>query len=442
MESEIFNETKVSKAYMRLSIPLVLSMVVTLIYNLADTFFVAQTNNTDIVAGVSLGMPIFTLLMALGNIFGQGGSSLISRLLGQQEKAGARRVASFCFYVTIIAGVMIAAVMLAFRVPVLHIIGANAETFSHASDYYIWLAIGAPVIMLSFIHSNLLRSEGLSKESIAGTIAGALVNIVLDPILISALGWGASGAAIATVTGYLCADIFFMIIVAKKSKILSMKPSEMKISSAHIRQILGIGIPAAIVNLMQSVSVVLMNQFLLPFGNDKIAAMGIVLKVNMIASLLLTGFAFGGQPLFGYYYGAGDKKRLSSLFRFCVRFISIIAIALTAAIFVSAPFLMRCFMEDAGIVSDGTVMLRWQVITMLFVGIIRLFTIIFQSMGNAVGSFILSISRQGLIFLVVLVVAYHMAGYMGIIVSQAIADILTACVAGILFYKQLYKEFR
>lgn len=442
MESEIFNETKVSKAYMRLSIPLVFSMVVTLIYNLADTFFVAQTNNTDIVAGVSLGMPIFTLLMALGNIFGQGGSSLISRLLGQQEKAGARRVASFCFYVTIIAGVMIAAVMLAFRVPVLHIIGANAETFSHASDYYIWLAIGAPVIMLSFIHSNLLRSEGLSKESIAGTIAGALVNIVLDPILISALGWGASGAAIATVTGYLCADIFFMIIVAKKSKILSMKPSEMKISSAHIRQILGIGIPAAIVNLMQSVSVVLMNQFLLPFGNDKIAAMGIVLKVNMIASLLLTGFAFGGQPLFGYYYGAGDKKRLSGLFRFCVRFISIIAIALTAAIFVSAPFLMRCFMEDAGIVSDGTVMLRWQVITMLFVGIIRLFTIIFQSMGNAVGSFILSISRQGLIFLVVLVVAYHMAGYMGIIVSQAIADILTACVAGILFYKQLYKEFR
>ena len=442
MENDIFQEQKVSKAYIHLAMPVVLGLVVTLIYNLADTFFVAQTNDTNIVAGVSLGMPIFTLLMALGNIFGQGGASLISRLLGQKEEKSARHVSSFCFYVTLISGVVIAALMLVFRVPILHIIGASEETFAHASAYYVYLVIGAPILMLSFIHSNLLRSEGMSKESMTGTILGAIINIVLDPIFISILGWGASGAAIATVIGYAGADIFYAVIVVRKSKLLSMNPAEMRVSGEHIGQIFGIGIPSAITNLMQSVSVVLMNQFLLPFGNDKIAAMGIVLKVNMIALLLLTGFAFGGQPLFGYYYGSGNKKRLSELFRFCIRFISAIAIVLTAFVYLSAPLLMKGFINNPEIIQEGTVMLRWQVITMLFVGIILLVTIVFQSMGKIVGSFVLSISRQGVIFLLVLVIAYHTAGYTGIIVSQAIADLVTACIAVILFYKQLYKEFR
>lgn len=441
MENEIFKETKISKAYIRLSLPLVFSMTVTLIYNLADTFFVARTNDTNIVAGVSLGMPIFMFLMALGNIFGQGGASLISRLFGQKDEQGVRRVSSFCSYITIFLGLIIAAVMLIFRTPLLYVIGASAETFTHASDYYTYLAIGAPALMFSFIHSNFLRSEGMSKESMTGTVLGTVVNIILDPIFISALGWGAKGAAIATVIGYAVADVFFIYIVAKKSRILSMNPKEIRIPAQYIGQIFGIGIPAAISNLMQSASIVLVNQFLLPFGNEKIAAMGIVIRVNMIAVLLLTGFAFGGQPLFGYYYGSNDKKRLSELLGFCLRFISIIAAILTAVIFMAAPLLIRCFMNKESIVRDGTVMLRWQVITMVFVGIVLLMTIIFQSTGKVAGSFILSVSRQGVIFLIVLVIAYNTAGYTGIILSQAVADLLTAGIALLLFKSQLSKEF-
>lgn len=218
MDSKIFNDEKVSRAYIKLSLPLVFSMVITLIYNLSDTFFVAQTNDTNIVAGVSLGMPLFILLMAVGNIFGQGGASLISRLLGRKDETSVRQVSSFCFYITIITGLIITLLMLIFRIPLLYIIGANEETFFHASNYYFYLAIGAPAIMLSFIHSNLLRSEGMSKESMAGIIIGALVNIILDPIFISYFGWGAGGAAIATVIGYIFTDIFFIFIVLKKVK--------------------------------------------------------------------------------------------------------------------------------------------------------------------------------------------------------------------------------
>lgn len=442
MENTIFNDPKVPRAYIRISMPLVMSMVVSLIYNLADTYFVARTGDTNIVAGVSLGMPIFTVLMALGNIFAQGGASLLSRMLGSKDIEGVRHVSVFCFYVTILVGIVMAALMFLFRVPVLYFIGADSDTFVHASGYYTWLAAGAPFIMLSFIHSNLLRSEGLSRESMIGSMIGTVVNIILDPIFISTLGLGAAGAAIATVIGYICVDVFYIIIVVKKSRILTVNIGKIRISGESVIQIFGVGIPAAIVNIMQSLSVALMNQFLLDYGNDKIAAMGIAMKVSMIVLLLLTGFAFGGQPLFGYYYGAKDKARLSELFRFCIRFMSVLALILTVLIFAAAPFFLRCFMDDDSIVSAGTAMLRWQVVTMVFVGIILLMSIVFQSFGKIGGSFILSICRQGVIFIIVLFIAGRMAGYTGILASQAVSDAVTVVIAAVLFRVQLAKEFK
>ncbi len=441
MEKAVFNETKVSKAYLRLAIPLVFSMAVGLIYNLADTFFVAQTNDTNVVAGVSLGMPLFTALMAIGNVYAQGGSSLISRLLGKEDLQGVRHVSSFCFYGAIFTGAIIGIVLLVFRVPLLYVLGANEQTYRHASDYFLYLAIGAPVIVLTFIHSNLLRAEGMSKESMLGNVVGSLVNIVLDPIFISVLGWNAAGAALATVIGNLCTDLFFLAVVLKKSKILSVSLREVKIPLEHVGQILGIGVPAAIVNLMSSASSVVINQFLLPFGNEKIAAMGIAMKVSMIVLLLITGLAFGGQPLFGYYYGSGDRKRLSQLLSFCLKFISAVALGLSALVFVAAPLLMRSFMDNDAIVQAGTVMLRWQVSSMVFVGMVLLFTIIFQSSGKVLGSFLLSISRQGVVFLVVILIAYNLLGYYGVVMSQAIADLITAIFAATLFMKQLYREY-
>lgn len=441
-KANVFESRDIPRSYLTLAIPVVLSMVVTLIYNLADTFFVARTNSTVLVAGVSLGAPVFTALMAIGNIFGQGGSVLISRLIGQNDTDNAERTSSFCFYITFFLGIIIAFLMLLFRIPILGILGADSETFKYASDYYIPLAIGAPFIMLSFIHSNLLRSEGLSKESMIGTAGGAIVNIILDPIMISGLGWGASGTAIATVIGYIFSDAVFLVMVKRKSRILSVSIRKLKLSSSFIRQIVGIGIPAAIANMMQSFTAVMTNQHLLPYGNDKIAAMGIVLKVSMIALLILTGLAFGGQPLYGYYFGRGDKKRLSELFRFTLVFILSVAVVLTVLIIVLSPFLMGIFMDAENIIKDGTFMLRAQVITMPLVALVLLFTIIFQSAGKVVGSFVLSISRQGVIFFIVLIISNIVAGYIGVVAAQAVSDIITALIAVILFRVQLSGTFR
>lgn len=427
---ESFFDTKhLYRSYFKMALPVVLGLAVTLVYNLADTFFIAQTNDTNLIAGVSLCAPVFTTLMAFGNIYGQGGSSLISRMLGQNNLDGTARISAFSFYIAIATGAVLAVVMTLFRSPLLTLLGASAETLDYAQSYYTVLTLCAPIIVLSFIHSNLVRCEGLANESMIGTILGAVVNIILDPILISGLGMGALGAAVATVIGYLCSVMYFLLVLRKKSHCLSVKLSQCHVRADELRQILGVGITAALSNLMQSLTVIVINQFLLAYGNDKIAAMGIVLKVNMIAQLILTGFAFGGVPMYGYLYGAKQQDTLKKLLRFCLLFLCGLSLALTAFLCLSATPLMRLFVQDSALVATGAEMLRWQAATAVFAGIVLLLTVLFQATGKIVPAFLLSISRQGIVFIVMLVVCVRLFAYNGVIMAQAVADVLSAILA-------------
>lgn len=424
-----FDTKHLYRSYFKMALPVVLGLVVTLIYNLADTYFIAQTNNTDLIAGVSLCSPVFTALMAFGNIYGQGGSSLISRMLGEENTDGVKRVSSFCFYIAMVTGVVLAVVMSVFNKPILTLLGANADTLPHAFDYYIVLVICAPIMVLSFIHSSLVRCEGMSTESMIGTVIGAVINIILDPILISVVGMGAMGAAVATVIGYLCSVLYFLWLLRKKSRCLSVNPAQCRVGGDELRQILGVGVTAALSNLMQSLCVIVMNQFLLPYGNDKIAAMGIVLKINMIAQLVLTGFAFGGVPLFGYLYGADKRSDMKKLVRFCIGFLSALSLALTAILCLFAVPLMTVFLKDAAMIASGAEMLRWQAASTVFAGIVLLLTVLFQATGKVAPSFVLSISRQGVVFVAALLICVKLFAYNGVLMGQAAADVVSAIIA-------------
>ena len=428
-EQQVFDLDNLPRTYFKQALPVVLGMVVTLIYNLADTFFIAQTGDTALVAGVSLCGPVFTALMAFGNIYGQGGSSLISRLLGRQDADGVRRVSAFCFYVAILTGFVLAVPMLLFRGPLLSLIGADAGTLPHAAQYFSILAAGAPFIILSFIHSNLLRCEGMATESMFGTAGGAVLNIILDPILISVLHWGAAGAAIATVLGYVFSDVFLLIVLKKRSRHLSVDVRSCRVSGGELQQIMGVGVTAAITNLMQSLSMVIMNQFLLRYGSDKIAAMGIVLKINMVPQLILAGFAFGGVPLFGFIYGAQDRGRLKQLIRFCLTFLCGLSFAISAVLFAAAPLLVRGFIDVESIVRDGSAMLRWQAAGNVFAAVVLVLTCLFQATGKMLPAFLLSISRQGVLFIAVLFIAVQVAQYGGLLAAQAAADLLSMVLA-------------
>lgn len=430
--NSLFDTKHLYRSYFQMAFPVVLGLVVTLVYNLADTFFIAQTNDTNLIAGVSLCTPVFTALMAFGNIYGQGGSSLVSRMLGQQDLHGVKRVSSFCFYIALATGVVLALVMSLLHRPLLTLLGANAETMPYALDYYMVLVLCAPIIVLSFIHSSLVRCEGMSTESMVGTVIGAVINIILDPILISGAKLGAMGAAIATVIGYLCSVLYFLWLLHKKSRRLSVAPSLCKVTGEELRQILGVGITAALSNLMQSLCVIVTNQFLLPYGNDKIAAMGIVLKVNMIAQLVLTGFAFGGVPLFGYLYGARQQQEMKKLIRFCLGFLTALSLILTAVLCLCARPLMGVFLGDASMISAGAQMLRWQAVTTIFAGIVLLLTVLFQATGKVVPAFILSISRQGVVFIAATLVCVRLFAYQGVLMGQAAADVVSAVIAIVL----------
>lgn len=435
MQQNMFDTQHLKKTYFQMATPVVLGMLVTLIYNLADTFFIAQTGNTPLVAGVSICSPIFTALMAFGNIYGQGGSSVISRLLGQNKLEPVKRISSFCFYIAIATGIGLAVLMLGFRTPLLSLLGAKEDTWRYADQYYTTLVIGAPIVILSFIHSNLVRCEGLAKESMMGSVFGTVINIILDPIFISVAGLGALGAAIATVLGYLCTDLFFLFLLHKKNSCLSVSFSQCRVTKSELQQILGIGLAAALTNLMQSITIILLNHSLLSYGSDKIASMGIVLKINMIAQLLLTGFAFGGVPLFGYLYGGGKKDKMNELLRFCLLFLCGLSLLFTVILFVGAPAIISVFMKDAQIIAAGTPMLRWQVIGTVFAAIVLLMTVVFQATGKVFPSFVMSLSRQGIIFIILLLLMRNFLGYNGILASQAAADFLSAILAIGLYWK-------
>lgn len=233
-------KSPVPKAYLTLALPVVLSMLVSLIYNMVDTFFIAKTGNTDLIAGVSLCAPIFTMLIAIGDIFGLGGSSAISRLFGKKQYRDVKRMSAFCYYAALAAGVVIALILIVFQTPVVRMLGADADTIEYAKSYYFYIALGAPFIILSFTPSNQLRAEGLAKESMIGTMLGSVVNIILDPLFIFTFGFGAAGAAIATVIGNICADIYFTWILLRKTKYLSAVPAGCMLSGTEIGQIMAI----------------------------------------------------------------------------------------------------------------------------------------------------------------------------------------------------------
>lgn len=429
MQNELFESASVPKAYMKLALPVVLSMMVSLVYNMVDTYFIALTGKQELVAGVSLAAPIFTLMIAFGDIFGLGGSSLISRLFGEKREEEAKRASAFCLWAAIGFGIFVTIVLLVFRTPILKLLGTDAATFEYAGEYYTWIAVGAASIILGLVPSNILRTEGLAMQAMAGSILGSIVNIILDPVFIFGLGQGAAGAAMATVIGNVIADVYYIYVMNKKEKRLSVSLKEIKIPGTMIRDILVIGIPASITNLMQSIMIMITNHYLIAYGTDKVAAMGIALKANMISAFILVGFAFGGQPLVGYNYGARNKKRLKEILRFAYLFEAGLALVFTISISVFAPAIIKIFMNQSDIITNGAMMLRFQQLGMVFMAVTLVSTCVCQSVGSAAGAFALSISRQGVLYAISLMVLNAIFGYTGIIATQACADVLTAVIA-------------
>lgn len=299
-DNELMGRMKVSKAVAKMAIPSVISSLVTVVYNMADTFFVGQTGDALQVAAVSLTNPIFILMMAFANMFGMGGSAVASMALGEQNKKRARNVSAFVLYASLIVGIVFMLVLMVFMQPVLTLFGADSETYEFARGYTFHISYGAPFIIWSAACSFVIRVEGASREAMIGSMIGTIANIVLDPVFISVFGMGATGAAIATTIGNILSCLYFLWYFLKKSRLLSLSPKYFRCGDGILVKICSIGLPTAIFSALMSLSTIVLNQILVAYGNAPVAAIGIVFKANMFITFLQMGLANGVQMLIGY----------------------------------------------------------------------------------------------------------------------------------------------
>lgn len=308
--TEIFQNAPVPKAVLSNVIPSIVSMIMVLVYNLADTFFIGQTKNAYMVAAVSLATPVFLIFMAIGMLFGIGGTSLISRMLGEGKKEKAKKVSSFCFWTGITIGIISMIAIWIFVEPISRVIGASNETIEYTSKYLAIVAIGIPFLIMSNIFSNVIRAEGHAKKAMVGMIIGNMINIVLDPIMILTFDWTIAGAAIATVLGNVFASLFYLVHLLSKDSILSINIKDYTVSDKIASGVLAIGIPASLNSILMSTSNIVINKLMHHYGDMAVAGLGVAMKVNMIVVMLLIGLGTGIQPLLGYCYGSKNKKDL------------------------------------------------------------------------------------------------------------------------------------
>lgn len=434
---QLFAKASIPKVYFKLALPVVLDMITTMVYNLIDTFFVAKTGNTNLIAGVTIGAPLFTLLIAISDIFGLGGSSVVSRLFGEGHYQTGKKVSSFSIWSGISAGLLITMILLLFEKPILLILGAKASDYNQAAAFYLPIALGATLIVVAVIPQNLIRTEGLALQAMITSVSGTILTIILDPIFLFVLKMGASGVAIANVLGYVLEDSYMALVILKKAHHTSFNPRLAHISPKLIKEVIIIGIPGSITNFAQTFGMALLNSSLAIYGANKVAAMGIAQKIYNIVILVIVGFAFGAQPLIGYNYGAKNWQRLNKILHFDILVQVVYAVATGGLLIIFARPVTALFMNQPDIVAAGSYMLIATTITTPLVGIILVYTTVFQSVGNAWAALIMAIARQGIIYFFALETLKSLLGYHGIVWAQAVSDLLTCLIGYLIFSKSL-----
>jgi len=444
---ELFETMPVRKALTKMAIPTIISQLITMIYNLADTFFIGQTNNSYMVAAVSVSYMLFYILTALSNLLGIGGGSLISRMLGEHRDEECRNVCSFSLYTSALVGVLYSLGVLVFMEPILNLIGTSENTIAFCRQYLFWVVVvGGLPTMLSLTMSHLLRNIGHAKKSSFGIGMGGILNIIPDPIfmfLILKPGNEVIGAAVATMLSNVISFIYFAVVFfrLKDSTILCYSIKKLKPHKGAIPAIFLVGLPAMLGPLLAAISNIVVNNLMVSYNDFAIAAMGIVKKVDMIPLSISQGVAQAMLPLVAYNYASKDYKRMNDFTKasqFCVMGF---AFACVIVFEMFALYIITPFIKDPQTVEYGVRFLRIAVIGTPFMGYNILTTFNFQAVGKGAESIVISSCRQGVISIPFMFLMNRIAGLFGLAWTQTLADILTFIIAFVL-YRRFYKRLR
>lgn len=442
VKQELF-ELPVKKAMVKFVAPCILSQLVTMIHSLADTFFVGQTGDPNQVAGLALCFPIFMLTMAVGNLFGIGANSMVSRLLGMKTPQRAKNISAFAIWTSCCVIAVASAALAIFMRPILTAVGAKPETYGYARGYLIWVfVIGGIPTVFELVLANLLRAEGCARQASLALGAGGLLNTVLDPIFIFVFKLGAAGAGIATfiANAFSLACLIGIFVKNRGDTVLSLSPKNICASAAEIKEILFIGMPSFLSVILGSTANSTLNHYMTAYGTVNMAAYGIVQKIGNLTIQITVGVASGIMPLLGYHYAAKNGDRVRKICRtstFLIAGYTVLCILLYELL---AEFLVRLFISDGETVRIGAQFMRRWIFSAPGMCFVQLYNAIFQSMGKWKQSLFLSVMRQAGFLIPLLIILNKAIGMYGLVFAQPIADTITLVIGAVLYFKTAKPE--
>lgn len=440
----LFEQMPIPRAVAKLAVPTILSSLVTVLYNLADTYFVGMLNNSVQNAAVTLAAPLILAFNAVNNLFGVGSSSMMSRALGSRDYETVHRSSAFGFYCSIFCGLLFSLLYVVFQPFVLTILGADATTAEATAGYLRWtVACGAAPTILNVVMAYLVRAEGAALHASIGTMSGCILNIILDPVFILpwGLNMGAEGAGLATFLSncVACGYFFVLLYVKRENTHVCIKPSMFCLKRKIVLGVCGVGIPASIQNLLNVTGMTVLNNFTSSYGSDAVAAMGITQKINMVPMQIAMGLSQGIMPLISYNYASGNTPRMKKTLTFAAK-ISLTALVIVAAgYYVGAGALVRMFMQDPTIVAYGTRFLRGFCLGLPFLCMDFLAVGVFQAVGLGKNAFIFAILRKVVLEIPALIILNALFPLYGLAYAQFAAEIVLATAAVVVLIRMFAK---
>ena len=438
----LFRDLPVWKSIASLAIPSLLSILVMIFYNLADTFFIAQLGDTAKVAAISIVSPVFSIIMALGTMLGVGAGTLISVAFGAGDTEKAKNTACLCFYAGIVLSAIISVLLLAFSSPLLRFLGTQQEMWDDAATYLRVLAPGTVFMISSTTVSALIRAEGGVREGLRGYLAGTVTNIVLDPLFILIFRWGVAGAAVATL-GNLVSVLLYLVYIRRHATVVSLDPKRALADAAVLGSILALGVPNAVSTLLSGFASTFSNQLLSTHGTDAIAAMAAAGKSSMLISMVQMGICMGVQPLLAYTYGARNFERLKETLRKTALLTVLVGLASAVLCFGFRRWVIGLFLKEAQVAQMGESLILWLIAGAPFLGFVYLSTNYLQATQKASAAILVSLLRQGLLLIPLLYLFHWLLGLTGIAAAHLATDIGAAALAMLIFvihYRRMRRE--
>ena len=443
---EYMTQTPVPQLILTLSVPTIISMMVTAIYNTADTFFVARVSdvaeiNTSATAAVGLVFTVMALIQATGFFCGHGSGNYLSRMLGANNHKEASEMASTGFALALILGVVFAIVGNAMAEPIASFLGrgASAQTLEFTMQYMRIILFGAPFMMAQFVINNQLRFQGAAYYAMIGLMCGAVMNMILDPLLILVFHMGVRGAAIATVMGQ-ATSFMVLLIGTSKGENIKLLPQNVHLNWHYIKEIINGGAPSLFRQGLAAIATLILNYTAGSIGSDAaIAGMSVAGRIMMMLASALIGFGQGYQPVCSFNYGAGLTGRVKEGFKFCVKYSTIVLVGIGAIAYIFAPYIISGFSKDPLAITVGVAALRFQAFTLPLSGAIVISNMMLQSIGKGIKASITASARNGICFIPMILILPVFLGITGVEMAQACADVLSLFIAVPMAYSELRK---